>query len=221
FQTIAGFATGFPDWQTRTLDTGAVHADMNEYGAFVQDTWRATSALTLDVGVRYDLQAFTEGLPARNRTDWAPRVGLAFAPGGRKNVFRGAYGLFYGTTPAMIPALARAFSQVDVHTAPASIAVIDPSFKTARVHQASAGWEVEKYRAGSLGVDYLFARGERLPSVVNVNATTPPLRRSYRYIAFQSTAESIYKRVTLHARSRVLHQLFYTIAYTVARSDES
>ena len=29
FQTIAGFATGSPDWQTRTFDTGAVHADMN------------------------------------------------------------------------------------------------------------------------------------------------------------------------------------------------
>ena len=56
-----------------------------------------------------------------------------------------------------------------MHTAPASIAVIDPSFKTPRVHQASAGWEVEKYRAGSLGIDYLFARGERLPRPVEIN----------------------------------------------------
>src|SRR5207237_3592405 len=83
------------------------------------------------------------------------------------------------------------------------------------------GWEVERSRAGSLAIDYLFARGERLPRVVNVNATAPPLRRSYRYIAFQSTAESIYNGVTLHARARVLQQLFYTIAYTVARSDET
>jgi hypothetical protein len=220
FQTIAGFATGSPAWQTRTFDTGAVHADMNAYGAFAQDTWHATSALTLDVGVRYDLQAFTEGLPARNRTDWAPRVGLALAPGERKNVFRAAYGLFYGTTPAMIPALAQAFSQVDVRTAPPSIAVIDPSFRTPRVHQASAGWEVEKYRAGSLGIDYLFARGERLPRSVEINIVGrfPGLNR---VVSFQSSGQSLYNGVSVHARARVLQQLFYTMAYTFSRSDET
>jgi hypothetical protein len=220
FQTIAGFATGFPDWQTRTFDTGAVHGDMNEYGAFVQDTWHATSALTLDVGVRYDLQAFSDGQPARNRTDWAPRVGLAFAPGERRTVVRAAYGLFYGTTPAMIPALTRAFSQIDVHTAPASIAVIDPSFKTPRVHQASAGWEVEKYRAGSLGIDYLFARGERLPRPVDINigGRFPGLNR---VVSFQSSGQSLYNGVSVHARARVLQQLFATIVYTLSRSDET
>jgi outer membrane receptor protein involved in Fe transport len=220
FQTIGGFATGSPDWQTRTFDTGAVHADMNAYGAFAQDTWHATSALTLDFGVRYDLQEFTEGVPPTNRTDWAPRVGLAFAPGERKNVFRAAYGLFYGTTPAMIPALARAFSQVDLRAAPASVAVIDPSFRTPRVHQASAGWEVEKYRAGSLGIEYLFARGERLPRPVDINigGRFPGLNR---VVSFQSSGQSLYNGVSVHVRARVLQQLFYTTAYTFSRSDET
>src|SRR5204863_4619773 len=31
FQAMAEFATGLPDWQTRTLDTSIVHADINEY----------------------------------------------------------------------------------------------------------------------------------------------------------------------------------------------
>jgi hypothetical protein len=97
--------------------------------------------------------------------------------------------------------------------------LIDPSFKTARVHQASAGWEIEKYRSGSLGVDYLFARGERLPRAVADIGRSSPLRGPTA--SLQSTGESIYNGVTLHARARVLQQLFYTIAYTVARSDET
>jgi hypothetical protein len=137
---------------------------------------------------------------------------VAFAPGERKNVFRAAYGLFYGSTPALIPAL-RSLSSSQV--------LVDPSFKTARVHQASAGWEVEKYRAGSLGIDYLFARGERLPRAVDVNIGRAYFRILAPVVSLQSTAQSIYNGVTLHARARVLQQLFYTIAYTVARSDET
>jgi hypothetical protein len=98
---------------------------------------------------------------------------------------------------------------------------ISDDFQAPRVHQASAGWEVEQHRAGSFGIDYLFARGDRLPRPVNINATAPPLRRAYRRIAFQSNAESIYHGVTVHTRARLLQQLFYNIAYTASRSDET
>ena len=139
-----------------------------------------------------DVRNFGTAVP-RAQGNWAPRVGFALSPGERKHMFRGAYGLFYGSTPALVPAQVSRYTEL----------FISNDFQAPRVHQASVGWEVEKYRAGSLGIDYLFARGERLPRVVNVNATAPPLRRSYRYIAFQSTAESIYNGVTLHARARV------------------
>src|ERR1044071_7599885 len=146
----------------------------------------------------------------RDGNNWAPRIGMAFAPGERKNVFRAAYGLFYGSTPALIPALDS--------LAPVTV---DPSFKTARVHQASAGWEIEKSRAGSLGIDYLFARGERLPRAVDVNIGSAYAALPERVVSFQSTGQSIYNGATLHARARVLQQLFYTIAYTFARSDDT
>ena len=187
----------------------SARADLTQYGAFVQDAWRATSAVTVDLGVRYDRQDFASAMP-RDANNWAPRIGMAFAPGERKNVFRAAYGLFYGSTPALIPALDS--------LAPVTV---DPSFKTARVHQASAGWEIEKYRAGSLGIDYLFARGERLPRAVDVNIGSAYAALPERVVSFQSTGQSIYNGATLHARARVLQQLFYTIAYTFARSDET
>jgi hypothetical protein len=189
FQTIDAFGAGVPDAVTQTLATATVNADVTQYAAFLQDFG---------------------GAVARDRNNWAPRVGLAYAPGERKNVFRAAYGLFYGSTPALIPAFARAFDNT----------FVDPTFRTPRVHQASAGWEVEKYRAGSLGIDYLFARGERLPRAVDVNVGGA-FPGANRVVSFQSTGQSLYNGVTLHARARVLQQLFYTIAYTFARSDDT
>ena len=208
YRSIAAFANGASDWTSHAIDAGAT-IDVDEYAAFVEDAWRATGALTLDLGVRYDVQDFGPAMP-RNRNNWAPRIGVAFAPGERQNTFRAAYGLFYGSSPALIPALA----------ATPDGAVVDPTFRTARVHQASVGWEVERYRAGSLGVDYLFARGERLPRAVEINVGGL-YQRSGRIVSFQSTGQSIYNGIVAHARGRVLQQMFYTIAYTVGRSDDT
>jgi len=208
FRSIAAAARRAPDWVTQSFDAMA-QTDVNHYAAFVEDAWRATPAMTIDLGVRYDLPDFGSTM-RRDRNNWAPRVGLAIAPGERKNIFRAAYGLFYGTTPALIPALAAAFDG----------AVIDPSFKTARVHQASAGWEVEKYRAGTLGIEYLFARGERLPRTVDINVGGR-FPGADRVVSFQSSGQSLYNGIVFHTRGRVLQQLFYTIAYTFARSDET
>jgi len=216
-------ASGASDWVTQTLDTGTVRADVNQYAGFLQDAWRASHSLTIDLGIRYDVQDFLDG-PARviptARNNWAPRIGFAYAPGNRNSVFRAGYGLFYGTTPALIPALAQAFNDRPFHALPASMAVVDPSFKTARVHQATAGWEAEKYRMGTFGVEYLFARGERLPRPVDINLAGrfPGVQR---VVSFESSGQSVYNGVSAHTRGRLLQQLFYTIAYTFSRSSET
>jgi hypothetical protein len=224
FQSIQRLAASdASDWVTQTLDTGTVHANVNEYAGFLQDAWRAGHSLTIDLGIRYDVQDFLDGLAGvipTARNNWAPRIGFAYAPGDRKSVFRGGYGLFYGTTPALIPALAQAFDNSQFHALPASIAVVDPSFKTSRVHQATVGWEAEKYRMGTFGVEYLFARGERLPRPVDINIAGrfPGLER---VVSFQSSGQSVYNGISAHTRGRLLQQLFYTIAYTFSRSSET
>ena len=209
FQTIGAFAAGVPDAVTQTPLTDTLNADVTQYAAFLQDAWRATTALTVDLGVRYDYQDLGGGI-ARDRNNWAPRVGVAFAPGERRSVWRAAYGLFYGSTPALIPAFARGFSNI----------VVDSSFETPRVHQASAGWEWEKYRVGSMGIDYLFARGEGLPRAIDVNGGGA-FAATGRVVSFQSTGQSTYNGITFHQRARLLQQLFYTLAYTFARSDDT
>jgi hypothetical protein len=126
---------------------------------------------------------------------WAPRVGFALSPGRRRQVFRGAYGLFHGSTSAVVPALPGRY--ID--------SFVSGDFTTPRAHQATVGWAVQTYAAASLGIGYLFARGEHLPRVINRYAVRRTLRRN----SLESTAESLYNGVTLHGRGRVLPQLFY------------
>jgi hypothetical protein len=83
-------------------------------GGFVQDSWRIRSNLTLNYGVRYDVEftpqfsplnsiaaqgqnflGITQGIP-RDFNNVQPRIGLAWDPkGDGKSVVRASYGLFY------------------------------------------------------------------------------------------------------------------------------
>jgi hypothetical protein len=58
---------------------------------FVQDKWRATKDLTLDLGLRYDRQS-----TMTSTKDFAPRIGFGWHPGGNSRfTIRGGYGMYY------------------------------------------------------------------------------------------------------------------------------
>ena len=77
------------------------HRLANFYG---QDQWRATTNLSLTFGLRYDFDIFPSASDLRvigklNPTNYGnaqPRVGLAYALNGGKQVIRGGFGLFTG-----------------------------------------------------------------------------------------------------------------------------
>jgi hypothetical protein len=98
---------GFSPSQIRTFGGGASQFSINagtpalsvnqeEVGAFVGDEWRLKRNLTINLGLRYEGQT-----NINDWTDFAPRLGLAWAPGGRKSgssaktVIRSGFGLFY------------------------------------------------------------------------------------------------------------------------------
>ena len=61
------------------------------YSLFVQDSYRVSRNLTLDLGLRYDRQTLTDATK-----DFAPRVGFGWHPGGSSRVsIRGGYGIYY------------------------------------------------------------------------------------------------------------------------------
>ncbi|HEY6399817.1 MAG TPA: TonB-dependent receptor, partial [Blastocatellia bacterium] len=66
----------------------------NSYGFFVQDEWKATSNLTLTLGVRYDFETYPEVIVTnRDKNNFQPRVGLAYSFSPR-TVVRAGFGIF-------------------------------------------------------------------------------------------------------------------------------
>ena len=77
------------------------------YSLFAQDQFRATPRLTVNYGLRYDLQVLPQPKPCNptfaltchipySKNNFAPRVGFAYSLGSKSStVVRGSFGLFY------------------------------------------------------------------------------------------------------------------------------
>jgi len=100
----------------------------------VQDEWRILPDLTLNAGLRYDLQKIQQPsvlntdpqlLAAGLRTNeisedhnnWGPRVGIAWTPGGSgRTLVHAGYGIFYGRTTAIMIGTAHSNNGINVQT---------------------------------------------------------------------------------------------------------
>lgn len=108
------------------------HPNINEYAWFVQEDWRVNGHLTLDLGLRWDLQdtakppldnpvAAATGIHTGqlnlDTNNFGPRIGFAFTPwAGGGTVVRGGYGIFYGRTPAIMIGTAHSNNGINVQT---------------------------------------------------------------------------------------------------------
>ncbi len=79
--------------QTYTQSFGNANYTVNDYlwSLFVQDDYHVRPDLTINLGLRYEQQTFTN-----SRENFAPRVGFAYNWGGDgKTVIRGGFGIYY------------------------------------------------------------------------------------------------------------------------------
>jgi hypothetical protein len=77
--------------QSFNFGKGTYELGQKIVSVFLQDSVRARTDLTLDLGLRYDRQTFSDG-----RNNVAPRIGFGWNPGGDpKTAVRGGYGLYY------------------------------------------------------------------------------------------------------------------------------
>lgn len=196
--------------------------DFNEYAVFVQDDWRVTSNLTLNLGVRYDAQLFRQSGTTnpvllqqanidtaqfnRDMNNLAPRLGFALKPtGSDRFVVRGGYGIFYGRHPSIAIATGHSNNGLNVVNVQLNSPGNNPNFKLVYpqrfsdlsqilslgtpstpnlfiieqnlqnpyTQQASLGLEFGLTNDLSVGANYLYVKGAKLPRTRDINLLPP------------------------------------------------
>jgi outer membrane receptor protein involved in Fe transport len=100
------------------------NADNNHFAFYAQDDWRITQRLTLNLGLRYELDTdvknvsrsgeinplvrpFLRGERGRDWNNVAPRVGFNWASADGRTSIRGGYGIYYDRVTLQIQSLER------------------------------------------------------------------------------------------------------------------
>jgi hypothetical protein len=204
FQTLATFlagaytSTGF----TQTFGDTVVSQTNPNIGIYVQDEWKATTNLTVNAGLRYDLQFLKTINTDTNNV--SPRLGLAWTPtSSRRTVIRANAGVFYDRVPLrpLANALLSAgntsdlanLRQISVTLAPTqsgapvfpnvlaaalpsvtlvSLTTMDRNIQNARSVQSSVEVEQQLGATATLAVSYQYMRGRNLIISVNQNVPT-------------------------------------------------
>ncbi|MGH9837752.1 MAG: TonB-dependent receptor domain-containing protein [Blastocatellia bacterium] len=124
-QPVGDLLLGLLESATRQVGINKNYLFSTTYGFFIQDDFKASSRLTLNLGLRYDLLAlpyekfngmtnfvpevgrivrageagFPRSLVELDKTNWSPRFGFALRmTRNNKWVMRGGYGIFYNFT---------------------------------------------------------------------------------------------------------------------------
>lgn len=198
FASLNDFFAAAPDSFRQSFGGATTTYGVTSYGAFIQDHWALSPALTADLGLRYDFEA----LPAGFRDDannFSPRLGLAFTPA-PEWVFRAGYGIFFdryilanlnrgldfnGITAfqqvAEGAAAAAIFQAHGGGSVPAPLPGIapsifrpDPALATPYSQHFNAGAERLLGHDTTVGANYLLVRGVKLPRTRNVNLLPLP-----------------------------------------------
>jgi predicted Zn-dependent protease len=181
------FQQAFGDDETEQQST--------DFGVFIQDEWRATSRLTVNGGLRYDVQQLDD-IVNSDTNNISPRLGVAWdVRGYGRSVLRAVAGMYYAPIPlrAVANALQRnglsyrilevgpTFSDAPVFpnimTAQptevlSNIITIDPDIENSRSDQFSVQYEQRLGLTASASLVYEHLRGTGIIMGRNINVPT-------------------------------------------------
>lgn len=205
FSSVANLQAGRYVTYQQAFGVPSLFQSNPNLGFFAQDEWRVRQNLTVNFGVRYDLQFLPNPINT-DKNNFAPRLGIVYAPRDHKTVIRASYGIYYDRIPlrATSNAIQRdgtkykvasfSFGQAGAPVFPSvattfptgflpSITSIDPKIGNAYSQQANLQIERELSSNTSLSVGYLNTRGLHIILSRNVNVPT--------LTAAQATAQNI------------------------------
>ncbi len=194
FTSLANLQRG--QWQQfqQAFGEPALSQSNPNLGMFVQDEWRLRSGVTLNAGLRYDLQWLPDPIEL-DANNVSPRLGVAWAPGDQQTVVRASGGVYFDRIPlrATSNALQRdgvsykvavlSFDQPGVPAFPdvlrsfpsellTAVTTMNPNIQNGRTEQF--GLQVERGIGGvvSAGFGYSYLRGHQIIMSRNVNVPT-------------------------------------------------
>jgi hypothetical protein len=207
FSSLTTFLSGAYNSQGFAQNFGNPTVQQNNpnLGFYVQDEWKISPSLTVNAGVRYDLEWLQTIHTDTNNV--SPRIGFAWSPFARSTtVIRASYGLFYDRVPlrplanallsannTIDPAQARffsySFSPTDagapvfpaVAAAPPAgakpnFATMNPNIQNPYSQQAGLEIEQQLFPTSTLDISYQHLRGLHLISSINTNINTDGTR---------------------------------------------
>ena len=229
----AQFTTDLQDGAVTTpAADGSFSQNVQRLALYAQDSWRVSSHLTLNYGLRYQttfglftasgrsqlsnpsLPLLAEGgiplgAPHDDRKQFAPRIGIAYTPGsGENTVLRAGFGIYYSDLAqgGWAPAFQAVNNGSITDPASAPPALIDPHYKTPYAIHATAGIQHAFGQHWTASADYTYEDGQHG-------------YRGYTFPdvdIFKSDNRSSYNALMLRVQGNVAKRFDLTAHYTLA-----
>jgi hypothetical protein len=206
---------------------GSFSQNVQRLGMYAEDSWRATSRLTINYGLRYDTtfglfiasgrdQSFNptlstglvNGIPHDYRKAFAPRLGIAQALGSsQRTVIRAGVGLYFNDLAQN--GWVTAFQSVNdgsLENGPPQAALIDPHYRTPYALHATIGIQHALSSNWTVGADFTRETG----------------MHSYQSYAYpeasvsRSDNRSAYDALSLRVQGNVSRRVNLTAHYTLS-----
>lgn len=229
----------FPTTYTQRLGSSDFVIPNNIYAAFVQDSWRPLTNLTLNVGVRYDYESYAGILQDKNNV--SPRFAVSYDPWNRgRTVLRGGGGLFQDQITLnqwliivlnvinaqdfivlSNPGYPDPFGGVPQPPAPPNTELFDPNMNTPYAAHLTAGAKQELADGYAVSADYVFVRGYDQLRRRDLNAppngtTIRPNPALGRQLIHESAGDREHHALLVSAERRFSDRWRFQASYTLS-----